>query len=169
MVFKDYQCIGYHGTTKLAAELIIKSNEFFVSDNSEDWLGKGVYFFEDDINQAINFISKARKVKDYKIIKAKIKSDRWIDLVKNENYLYLLKIADEIKKRNIPSLKGYKLVNAVVIDFMHQIEEFDIISATFEIEKSSRCSGMNIMPMQIQICVKNTNCISDIEEVGLVV
>ena len=37
---------GFHGTTKQAAELILNGN-FIPSRNRYDWLGDGVYFFQD--------------------------------------------------------------------------------------------------------------------------
>lgn len=164
MVFKDYQCIGYHGTEKEKADVIIASKKFIESNSGKDWLGKGVYFFEDDIQQAINFVSKARKVESYKIIKANIKSNKWLDLIKVENYSELQVIAEELEKRNLSILKKYKLNNAVIIDFMYKIEKFDVVSAVFEYN-NKRIKNSNIMPMQIQICVKNMDCIFDIQGV----
>lgn len=37
--------IGYHGTTERNADLIL-ADGFALSENSWDWLGRGVYFFE---------------------------------------------------------------------------------------------------------------------------
>ena len=37
---------GYHGTSKTKA-MNIQSNGFVASDNDYDWLGTGIYFFQD--------------------------------------------------------------------------------------------------------------------------
>ena len=37
---------GYHGTTKSAANLIIKNSTFNKSSKVNEWLGHGVYFYE---------------------------------------------------------------------------------------------------------------------------
>jgi hypothetical protein len=38
--------VGYHGTSREAAERILRSG-FLISRNPYDWLGDGVYFFQD--------------------------------------------------------------------------------------------------------------------------
>ena len=43
---------GFHGTTEENANEIIK-NGFQISQNDEDWLGKGVYFFIDGISNPL--------------------------------------------------------------------------------------------------------------------
>ena len=42
---------GYHGTTKDVA-LEIKRNGFRASENAYDWLGDGVYFWQDAPSRA---------------------------------------------------------------------------------------------------------------------
>lgn len=44
---------GYHGTSEENAAQIIKS-KFIPSENHDDWLGYGVYFFIDGISCPIN-------------------------------------------------------------------------------------------------------------------
>jgi hypothetical protein len=43
---------AYHGTTKAAADAIL-ANGFVVSQNRFDWLGDGVYFFQDSLERAV--------------------------------------------------------------------------------------------------------------------
>ncbi len=50
--------VGYHGTKDEAAQKIFESKSFRPSIGEEEWLGKGVYFFEEDYKQAINFCTK---------------------------------------------------------------------------------------------------------------
>lgn len=38
---------GYHGTYREAAAAILESGKFIESENEYDWLGMGVYFFQD--------------------------------------------------------------------------------------------------------------------------
>jgi hypothetical protein len=40
------QVYGYHGTSRTKAMSIL-NNGFRVSDNDYDWLGTGIYFFQD--------------------------------------------------------------------------------------------------------------------------
>ena len=43
---------GYHGCHIDAAKSIVSGNGFRLSENGYDWLGKGVYFWEDAPNRA---------------------------------------------------------------------------------------------------------------------
>lgn len=42
----DNNIIGYHGTSKTNAQLILRDGEFRFSNSDKEWLGKGVYFFQ---------------------------------------------------------------------------------------------------------------------------
>ncbi|WP_428353235.1 hypothetical protein [Methyloprofundus sp.] len=47
------EIIGYHGTSEENAEKIVNTT-FKRSENPDDWLGYGVYFFVDGISDPIN-------------------------------------------------------------------------------------------------------------------
>jgi hypothetical protein len=51
--------LGYHGTSARSAELILgsanRSHEFLDSENDTDWLGDGVYFFQDAPYRAVEW------------------------------------------------------------------------------------------------------------------
>jgi hypothetical protein len=49
---------GFHGTTKDRAEKIIKDKTWIVGKNAYDWLGHGVYFFQDSPIRALLFAEK---------------------------------------------------------------------------------------------------------------
>ena len=38
--------LGYHGCTRATAEKILTEQQFALSENAYDWLGKGIYFWE---------------------------------------------------------------------------------------------------------------------------
>jgi hypothetical protein len=38
--------IGYHGCTRVTADAILAEGAFRLSENTYDWLGRGVYFWE---------------------------------------------------------------------------------------------------------------------------
>jgi len=47
---------GFHGTDEdIAYKLVNKIEEFKASKNSYDWLGEGVYFWENDLDRALQF------------------------------------------------------------------------------------------------------------------
>lgn len=43
----DVKFEGYHGTTKMNAETIMRQKRFILSNKNTEWLGKGIYFFAD--------------------------------------------------------------------------------------------------------------------------
>ena len=75
--------IGYHGTTQDNANTIMATG-FIPSQNHNDWLGHGIYFFIDGIscpknnaeewakNQACDNDNKCYPYKTYSVIKAKV-------------------------------------------------------------------------------------------------
>ena len=54
------ELIGYHGTVKTSAEKILSSKEFIESNNDNEWLGHGIYFFAD----IENAIKKAKPISE---------------------------------------------------------------------------------------------------------
>lgn len=43
----DFIVCGYHGTTLARADAILENGQFQLSQNPWDWLGDGVYFWQD--------------------------------------------------------------------------------------------------------------------------
>ena len=37
---------GYHGTTQESAKSILKEKQFKLSQSNKEWLGEGIYFYE---------------------------------------------------------------------------------------------------------------------------
>lgn len=131
--------IGYHGTTVLRGENILNSKQYSISYKEEEWLGKGVYFFEKDIQQAVNFCVKARKYEDYIVLKSKIEANICIDL------------------DNLETMK--------ILEKLYKIKQYDVVKKTFPVLKTTNINDTNFIWVQVQICVRNRECIKTIEEV----
>ncbi len=83
--------IGYHGTNYENVESIIKHG-FRVSDNADEWLGHGIYFFTEGIsdpienakewaiNQAWDNKNKRYLYRKYAVLKAEVSGERVLDL-----------------------------------------------------------------------------------------
>jgi hypothetical protein len=69
---------GYHGTSKTKA-MNIQQNGFVASDNDYDWLGTGIYFFQDAPIRAKQWASQQHP-EDPAVIRALIRLDNCIDL-----------------------------------------------------------------------------------------
>lgn len=159
--------VGYHGTTDINAKNILKTKYFNFSQDDEEWLGKGIYFFQDDVKQAYYYCVKAKKYISWTIIKCNIEAKDVIDLDDLSTLEEFQKFANKIKCRYKKRSDGKprKLINAVAINSMYEAKHFDIIKKTFEIPEGFITERTNIIPMQVQLCVRNRNCIKTIEEV----
>jgi hypothetical protein len=73
---------GYHGTTSSNVENILTKG-FLPSTNSYDWLGHGIYFWQDAPMRAREWVeeSKARGIEKPVVIKARLKLSNCVDLL----------------------------------------------------------------------------------------
>lgn len=163
----DERFVGFHGTTIEAANIILKTREYKFSNKEEEWLGKGVYFFEKDKKEAVNFCIKARKYNNYSILKSNLTPKIYIDLDDTEQMELMQNIAKKIKDRYLKLRDGKprKLLNSVILDAIYKLEPYDMVKKTFLVERKNEVVRTNFQWVQVQICVRNRTCISTIEEV----
>lgn len=160
--------IGYHGTTIESADKIIATGAFNFSNKEEEWLGKGVYFFEDDIEQAVRFCTKARNYPNYSVLKSEITANRCINLDNSEAMEKILDISNKIKGRYLNLKDGVtkrKLTNSVILEAMYKLEPYDVVKKTFVIDRVPIIERTNFVWTQVQICVRNRSCINNTREV----
>ncbi|MDE6753211.1 MAG: hypothetical protein K2J82_01210 [Muribaculaceae bacterium] len=54
--------IGFHGCEEhIARDVILNRAELVASNNSYDWLGSGIYFWENDPVRALEFAEEVKK------------------------------------------------------------------------------------------------------------
>lgn len=71
---------GYHGTTPEAAERIMDVG-FLLSEKQHDWLGHGIYFFEDAPRRARQWAIDRHKIAIPTVIGVKLHLENCIDLL----------------------------------------------------------------------------------------
>lgn len=160
--------IGYHGTTRDKAEGILANNSFSMSNGEEEWLGVGVYFFEDDGKQAVYFCKKVRRYKEFEIIKSKIEAEKIINLVDTETFELFKNYAKKLNNRYKYLSDGKtprKFIDSIVLNFMYKIEKYDLVRGIFEVSTQDPIDRSRLKQMQIQLCVRNRECIKTVEEV----
>lgn len=164
----DYEKIGYHGHRKIVIDKIIRDNKFNLSDGDWEYLGTGIYFFEDDVFQAIRWCKYARKYDSWSVVQADIKSNKLLDLVDTLNFDYFQEFTAMIKDR-YKKIDGFKKITTkLIFDLLNEVEEFDVVRHVFPVgRKSELVLPTKIARMQVQLCVRNQDCITDIEEVDL--
>jgi hypothetical protein len=180
--------LGFHGCDKSVLDKVVNGKDVLQkSMNDYDWLGHGIYFWENDNERALEYaktLSKNKKnlhqaVYEPAVIGAVIDIGYCLDLL-NSNYLKLLKISYDLlieyhnkygssipKNKSIDGGKELLIrkLDCAVIENLHQFyketkkHEFDTVKGVF-------WEGSFLYPEagfreknHIQICVRNPNCI----------
>ena len=174
--------IGFHGCDISIYNQVIKDNQRLnPSENDYDWLGNGIYFWENNLKRAYEFASEKKlrgEIKEIAVIGAILDLGYCLDFI-NSEYIKLLEVGyklleadslnasivlpeNELKKHGVSLLRK---LDCAVIQRIHQwnvenkYEKFDSVRGVF-------FEGEKIYPMSefreknhIQICVRNINCI----------
>ena len=166
-----YSAVGYHGTYKSCADNILRVG-FLQSNKSDDWLGKGTYFFDGEKENAKKWayrkwINDQRPHENYSVLRSQIQADPQylLDLTDERQCDYFVKIREEYQKRNnktfqihlrdveLDCLVMNKLCSKVRIDVA---KKMDFIRFPKEI----RLKIFSRIPNCVIICVKNNfDCI----------
>lgn len=180
--------LGFHGCDKSVAEnVVLGKKELKFSDNVYDWLGHGIYFWENDYDRALEYAHEAQRRKPQSItnpsvLGAIITLGRCLDLTTQENirilsHTYHNVIKPTMNNSNYPQLVNRQAGNAIngdlllrdldcyVIESLHKIlkensyPSYDSVKAAFwEGDELYRTAGFR-EKNHIQICIRNTQCI----------
>ncbi|MDE5586629.1 MAG: hypothetical protein K2I92_09915 [Muribaculaceae bacterium] len=171
--------IGFHGCDEdVAREVILNRAELKASHNAYDWLGNGIYFWENDSTRAWEFAKD--KYKKPCVIGAVINLGCCLDL-STRNGLNRIRFAwDEIVKPvyetgilkpNKAGRKGengelmLRFLDCYCIEALHQFnkfkgyEEFDSVRAPFWEGKELYPTAGFFNKNHIQLCIRNNDCI----------
>jgi hypothetical protein len=135
---------GYHGTSQTKAANILKHG-FLASDNDYDWLGTGIYFFQDAPIRARQWATQQHP-NDPAVICAIIQLENCIDLfdvgwhpsLKNMYNLFIERhrlLNQPLPKQGLNSSKAHRL-DCAFLNFVHEFilrqgQPIDSIRATF--------------------------------------
>ncbi|MCB9233599.1 MAG: hypothetical protein H6581_18220 [Bacteroidia bacterium] len=180
--------LGFHGCDKSVVEKVLNGHQSLKhSNNKYDWLGNGVYFWENSPSRAMEYARHLKKnperannpIKEPAVIGAVLKLGNCLDLLDYQN-LKLLKFGYEILTESykfsefkmpvnkpIGNLNDLLLrdLDCAVIETLHQVRKenglvpFDSVRGVF-------WEGQEIYPNagfrekdQIQICIRNPNAV----------
>lgn len=176
--YVGYECTAYHGNKQHNIDKFIAQGKFDVSISGQNWLGTGVYFFENDLKQAVDWCKLARDYYRWSVIEAIIKAEKIINLIDTKNYNTFIELLQEIRKNKkvLNKLKrSYEIknrvrvkdhfLNSLVLDLMYDHEPYELVKHAFRVPGRMEEEGTNIVAIQIQICVKDQNCIVNFKEV----
>lgn len=185
---KPSYVFGFHGIDEdVAMDILTQKKDFKISNNNYDWLGSGIYFWENNYERAIQYAKEDSTRKDSKIKKpfvlcAIIDLGNCLDLLDQKN-LDFLKFAYEslksdLKKegRNLPQNTSFgsldfdfkkRELDCAVIRYAHQLATevgfpFDSVRAAF-IEGEALYDNAGFKQQNhIQIAILNSDCIKGI-------
>lgn len=85
MILPSSHVYGYHGTYRKAAGSILEMG-YDVSNNNYDWLGKGIYFFQDGLGRAAYWAKQKCRTRrlppsDAVVLRSTISLEKCFDLV----------------------------------------------------------------------------------------
>jgi len=178
--------LGFHGCDELVAREVLRgSSSLKGSTNSYDWLGHGIYFWENSPSRAIEFAEHLHKypnkskasINNPAVIGAIIDLGNCLDLLDYQN-LQLLK---EIYKTLLKSTNSFELPRNKTVGTMSDLLLRDLDCAVieavhlakkqsgqqpFDSVRSVFYEGNELYPNagfrekdHVQICIKNPNCI----------
>lgn len=173
--------VGYHGCdASTARNALLGKAPLKPSENAYDWLGRGIYFWEQGPARAFEFaaeeaVRSPSKIKSPDVVGAYIYLGKCLDLL---DIQYTKALADvfpvfksEMKARGAPMPEntarredGTKLfhhLDCAVIEYAIKAwgEDFDTVRGVF-LEGRPIFKGAQIREQShIQIAVRNTNCI----------
>lgn len=171
--------IGYHGCEKEVALKVINGEEdLHISKNKYDWLGSGIYFWENDYDRALEFAKEFDKQEPF-VVGAVLHLGNCLDLTQRQSVdivklSYENLIEDSIKTSltNKTGKKGgingdllLRHLDCAVIQAIHDfhsdkgIKQYDSVRAAFwEGQELYHTAGFK-EKNHIQICIRDTKCI----------
>jgi len=176
--------IGFHGCDKSVANDVINGNATLIaSQNDFDWLGHGVYFWENNPNRALEYAQMLKEhpertrgvVNEPAVVGAIIDLGYCLNLFESksliivkEAYELLCSTTDEIPQ-NKPIKKDSDLLlrylDCAVFEILHTYNEFQGYRP-YDSLRGGFLEGKELYPNagfkdknHIQICIRNPNCI----------
>lgn len=171
--------LGFHGCDKKVGENVLSGKTtLHPSQNDYDWLGNGIYFWENNPERAYDFAREYRKRKGTLVINDPFAIGAVIDLgyclnLLDSRFLGIVKegyrlLQQTSEKSGVPLPKNKALLrhlDCAVIQAIHTYnkeegkKEFTSVRAVFTEGKGLYENAGFHEKSHIQICVRNPNCI----------
>jgi hypothetical protein len=184
---------GFHGCDKSTAELVLSGKQALTqSTNTYDWLGHGIYFWEQNPLRALEFAKEMSALKNPQgfpriqepaVVGAVIDlgqclnllDSQFLQLVAQTHHRFdaLCRSNNQPKPVNRPFKNSTDLIfrdlDCKVIEYIHQERSATIEKPPFETVRAVFIEGKPLYPTagfheknHIQICVRNPACIKGV-------
>ncbi len=176
-----FSVIGFHSCDReVGLKVLNGKDELRVSNNPWDWLGEGIYFWEQNQLRAFEYAEESAQKKQFNkipiitpfVLGAIIELGNCLNLVEAASlqilqtaYEGLKKVTDEADETMPQNKENNRALDCAVIKYIHYSNKlagkkpFDTIRCAFP-EGPEAYPGSKISSrLHIQICVLNTECI----------
>jgi len=171
--------IGYHGCAKsLGLDVINGTKDLEPSKNKYDWLGSGIYFWENDYDRALEFATEYKKDDPF-VVGAVLYLGNCLDLTQRKSseiiktsYDSLIEDSIKISITNRAGRQGgingdllLRDLDCAVIQAIHDFHEkngikpYDSIRAAFWEGRDLYNTAGFKEKNHIQLCVRNPKCV----------
>lgn len=175
--------LGFHGTDEsIVQDVLNGKSELKKKDNDYDWLGHGIYFWDNSPSRALDWAielsqRKGSKIKKPAVIGTILDLGYCLDLLDYKNLDFvrfgysLLEAALKKSKTPMPQNRGgdadlkFRELDCAVIQSLHKSlkdngeKEFDSVRGVFWEGDTIYSSAGFREKNHIQICIRNVDCI----------
>ncbi len=166
----DRRVLAFHGTDKKTAQRLLRGAAFSHSQNDYDWLGRGIYFWEDGPDRAAEW-AREKHGRSGAIVGAIVQLGNCYDLMDTRNTRDLRKgakaFSDATKKTGaeIPqNVGGRRLLDCAVLNWW--LDELEMTGNVFQTVRRGFEEGKPVFPgmaismaSHIQIAVRDPSCV----------
>lgn len=143
--------LGYHGCDRDTAERLLSNEPFEPSNNEYDWLGGGIYFWQENPVRALEFAYEQierKRVKDPDLVGAVIDLGHCLDFTSSwgiklvssayDDFIaYLGSVREPVPENRLGKDKLLRALDCAVINHLHEVRkqlnlpEFDSVKGIF--------------------------------------
>jgi hypothetical protein len=127
----DRTLVAFHGTRRSTAKKLIRGDAFGVSENDDDWLGHGIYFWEFAPQQAW-WWARRRYGEDAAVVGALVRLGRCLDLLDPSNAELLRTAHDDLERmisgvgEKLPeNANNHKYLDCAVLNYAYGLLDRD--------------------------------------------
>ncbi len=176
-----FSVIGFHSCDKeVGLRVLNGADDLIPSTNTWDWLGHGIYFWEENPDRAIEYAKEnadgtqfnKSKIETPFVLGAHIELRNCLNLVENQSLKILSEAYTGLEKlmreagEQMPKNKGNnKALDCAVIQYIHQSNitegkpKYDTIRCAFQEGTEVYPGATASQRLHIQVCVLNPECI----------
>lgn len=172
--------LAFHGCDKSVADkVLLKGKHLKASANTYDWLGHGIYFWEQNYERALEWAKESGKIKNPAVVGAVIDLGYCLNLTDSASETILkrgyefLKFRCEITNEPLPENRASKSssdillrdLDCAVIQHVHELnkmagrKDFDSVRGIFVEGKEPYPGSEFRIKTHVQLCIVNPNCI----------